>query len=306
MAVRGTPVELPNADKYLSVVRQLPRPTRGQTFRFIWFVADAHSWYKHLPWERKVPFMFHLDPHAGMSRVCSRTGEWSVVPLMDDDPDKFHYTWQTTETYLKRLGHWIYHSDYGGSTFTTHHSAPGTGISKMSSMAATGGRILDESGEWIEVPRSVQEAGTAYLNAYINPRTVGFWGEETPRDKNDEQAIEKVQNRFRLLTEPFRQAVQERVQQRMENPDRSLDMWPHPDSEETDEEWEARLRTMGATDSEVEAVFLAFQSELIQQNLRGVKEEDLPGMQAAVFRRIQQLEDMRDATLRVLRLVYGD
>lgn len=272
-----------NADKYLSIVRQLPRPTRGQTFRFIWFVANYHSWYKHLPWDSKVPFMFHLDPHAGMKPVCSETGEWRVEPLMDDDPDGSGYKWRTTESYLQQYGHWVFwrgNWDYGGDS--------------------TVGKILDESREWIEIPPSVQEAGTAYLNAYMSPRSAGFgWG--TPPDKNDEQVRRKVQKRFRALSETFRQVVQDRVRQ-LADPDGWLDNWK---SGEADEEWEETLHIMGATDSEVESMFLALQSKMALQN-RDVKSKRLPAIRAAVFRRLQQLEDMRDATLRVLRLVYGD
>ena len=63
---------------YVGVIRQLPRPTVAQTERFARYVSSAHSWYKHLPIHPKVPFVFYLDPGAGMSRVHTRTGETAL------------------------------------------------------------------------------------------------------------------------------------------------------------------------------------------------------------------------------------
>ncbi len=99
---------------YVGVIRQLPRPTLAQTERFARFVSSAHSWYKHLPVCPKVPFVFYLDPGAGMSLVRTRTGETALVEVTDQSTP-FHYTWQKTEDYRRRFGHWNYHAAYGTS-----------------------------------------------------------------------------------------------------------------------------------------------------------------------------------------------
>src|SRR4051794_19350108 len=83
---------------YAEVIRQLPRPTLAQTERFARFVSGAHSWYKHLPLHPKVPFIFYLDPGAGMNRVQTRTGELALV----DGSTRFHYTWHKTVDYRRR------------------------------------------------------------------------------------------------------------------------------------------------------------------------------------------------------------
>ena len=83
MNVGGKSKSLP--DKYLEMVRALPRPSLEQTYRFAWFVAEAHSWYKHLPADRTVPFVFYLDPYAGWSEVTTvATGEVTLQEITDE------------------------------------------------------------------------------------------------------------------------------------------------------------------------------------------------------------------------------
>jgi len=104
----------PDIGDYLRVIRQLPRPTLAQTERFARFVSGAHSWYKHLPLPPKVPFVFYFDPGAGMSLVRTSTGETALLEITDAST-RFHYTWQKTENYRRRLGYWNYHAAYGTS-----------------------------------------------------------------------------------------------------------------------------------------------------------------------------------------------
>ena len=97
------------ATDYVNAIRQLPRPTLAQTERFARFVSSAHSWYKHLPVCPQVPFVFYLDPGSGMSLVRTRTGETALVEVTDQSTP-FHYTWQKTQDYRRRFGHWNYHA----------------------------------------------------------------------------------------------------------------------------------------------------------------------------------------------------
>jgi hypothetical protein len=146
---------------YLGVVRQLPRPTVAQTERFARYVSSAHSWYKHLPVDPKVPFVFYLDPGAGMSLVQTQGGETALVEITDEST-RFHYTWQKTEDYRRRFGHWNYHADYGTSFMFA-------GEGGMVSTADPGLNVLTESGDWVRVPPDLATKGTALLSAFVHP-----------------------------------------------------------------------------------------------------------------------------------------
>jgi hypothetical protein len=146
---------------YVGVIRRLPRPTLAQTERFARFVSCAHSWYKHLPVDPKVPFVFYLDPGAGMSRVHTRTAETALVEITDESP-RFHYTWQTTRDYRRRFGHWNYHADYGTSFLFA-------GEGGVVSTAGSGLAILTDSGEWAGVPAALVASGTAHVSALVHP-----------------------------------------------------------------------------------------------------------------------------------------
>jgi hypothetical protein len=146
---------------YRAVIRTLPAPTAAQTERFARYVSRAHSWYKHLPIHPKVPFIFYLDPGAGMSRAQTRTDEKALIEITEASP-RFHYTWQTTKEYRRRFGHWMYHAPYGtsfrfaaeGGFVTTETPAP---------------YILAESGDWLSVPAELAHVGTAHVSALVHP-----------------------------------------------------------------------------------------------------------------------------------------
>jgi hypothetical protein len=85
---------------YLEEIRALPRPTKEQCRAFAEYVADAHSWYKHLGNEGE-PFYFYLAPWAGRGQ----DGKEFFAQ------DKFHYSDIPTKEHLERFGHWLY--NYG-------------------------------------------------------------------------------------------------------------------------------------------------------------------------------------------------
>jgi len=146
---------------YVGVIRRLPRPTLAQTERFARFVSCAHSWYKHLPVDPKVPFVFYLDPGAGMSLVHTRTGETALVEVTDQST-RFHYTWQKTEDYRRRFGHWNYHAHYGTSFLFA-------GEGGVVSTAGAGLAVLTDAGEWAGVPPGLAASGTAQVSALVHP-----------------------------------------------------------------------------------------------------------------------------------------
>ena len=99
---------------YIEVAKELPVPTEEQVREFADFVTGAHSWYKHLPVHPLSPFVFFLDPNAGRAMVHGPRGAVTFVDNTDDS-DKFHYTWQTTESYRRRFGSWNYDARSGSS-----------------------------------------------------------------------------------------------------------------------------------------------------------------------------------------------
>jgi hypothetical protein len=151
----------PDASDYLAAVRRLPRPSLAQTERFARFVSNAHSWYKHLPIRPKVPFVFYLDPGAGMRLVRTGTGETALVEVWDERT-RFHYTWQKTADYRRRFGHWAYHAAYGTSFLYA-------GEGGVVDSAGAGLRVLTESGDWAAVPPALAGKGTALVNAFVHP-----------------------------------------------------------------------------------------------------------------------------------------
>jgi hypothetical protein len=152
------------ASDYLGLVRGLPRPTWEQTFRFARFVAGSHSWYKHLPLDRKVPFSFYLDPHVGESLVIKPTGERTLFEITDEST-RWHYAWQTTATFRRRFGRWNDFITYG-RPFDV--ASDGRAVSTE----RRGPEVMGEDGAWLRVTPGVIEAGAAQINAFVHP---GAW-----------------------------------------------------------------------------------------------------------------------------------
>jgi hypothetical protein len=85
---------------YIEEIRALPRPTKQQCRAFAEYVADAHSWYKHLG-NAGEPFYFYLAPWAGRGMDGAELFK----------SDKFHYSDLPTKEHIERFGHWLY--NYG-------------------------------------------------------------------------------------------------------------------------------------------------------------------------------------------------
>ena len=144
---------------YIDVAKELPVPTEAQTREFAEYVTGAHSWYKHLAAHAYAPFYFFLDPNAGRSMVHVSEGEVTFVDRTDAS-EKFHYTWQTTESYRRRFGFWNYDAAYG-------RSFQFSGEGGMVDTAGAGQRILAPDEAWLEVPENLTEAGTALVSSLI-------------------------------------------------------------------------------------------------------------------------------------------
>ena len=309
MSSRKTTTKAP-PDKYLEMVRALPRPSLEQTYRFAWFVAEAHSWYKGLPADRTIPFIFYLDPYAGYSTttICA-TGE-VVLQEITDESDRCHYTSQATADYHRRFGHWSYTVGEGAS-------------------------VSDAEGNRIMVPRSFLEAGRADVNAFMHENMLNwFWrlmcGEEMPKFLNDPGAatFETECGPPDGLAAPFQTAVDERLRLAAKDLDEDRVSWfgrPW-----FDVSWDKAFAAMGGTSVELDAALSWFQRRLLvtwaqwtsgttssssepvhywaslvtkAQRTSGKDGSEIP--MAFAYERNRQMDEMRFAMLRVLERVDG-
>ena len=103
--------------EYRALVSQFPQPTRAQIHEFASYVAEARSWYKHLPLlPPGEPIQFFVDPWAGLDRVLLRDGRVVYIKRTASTP-RFHYTWTTTEDYRSRFSHLSFACDAGTELF---------------------------------------------------------------------------------------------------------------------------------------------------------------------------------------------
>ena len=145
--------------RYAEFARRLPVPSTAQTREFAEYVSGAHSWYKHLRVHPPQPFVFFLDPNSGRSMVRVSDDEVEFVDNVDEK-EAFHYTWQTTESYRRRFGHWNYHAPYGRSFVYQREQG-------VIDTAGTGLMVAFDEAGWTEVPKRLALAGTALLSALI-------------------------------------------------------------------------------------------------------------------------------------------
>lgn len=293
------------ADHYLGMVRRLPRPSVEQTYRFAWFVAEAHSWYKHLPPDNKVPFFFYLDPYAGMNLVVTPTQELAIVEITDQST-RFHYTWQTTADYRRRFGHWNYSAPYGTSFMFGSDGG-------MVNTAGVGTAVLDEQGNWVAVPPPLLEAGKAEVNAFVHPAMVRWW----PRVADAAGPLwvvfaDTAAKLFRQLCEcarplspTARQFLDQRLSAATNDPEWSSEhSWFG--SSWFDEEWKETLQSQGVGEVELVVALSSFQRRLLLAGAqRGRRNgEEVPFPAAFACERNRQLDDLRNAMLRVRRVIF--
>lgn len=173
---------------YFEAARALPVPGAEQTRAFAEFVTGAHSWYKHLPILPLSPFVFYLDPNAGRSMVHVSDDQVQFVDNVEGQR-RLHYTWQTTDSYRRRFGHWNYDAPCGTSLMY----ASDMGVVDT---AGSGLNVADvDSTCWLEIPQPLTEAGTALVSSLMY---LEHWLAEMGSPRSDEFA----EYRIRLI-EPF-------------------------------------------------------------------------------------------------------
>ncbi|MFZ4662631.1 MAG: hypothetical protein ACOYNY_36825 [Caldilineaceae bacterium] len=159
---------------YLQTMRQLPPPTAQQIAAFAEHVADAHSWYKHLPITPAQPFYFYLDPNAGRATLHQANGEAVFVDITDPKA-LVHYATKLTSDYRQRFGFWAYEAAYGTSLYIQRQG----GWMATEQTASNPPRVTPnqqrlaifalEQG-WLEVPDWLVTMGEVPVTALVHTR----------------------------------------------------------------------------------------------------------------------------------------
>jgi hypothetical protein len=164
---------------YVEVVRALPKPTPEQSARFASFVADAHSWYKHLPLYPKTPFFFFLDPTAGMKYESDSSGAGGKY--VDSLKGGIHYSDMPTATYRKQFGHWNYHRDSGCillERLLMEHLLHRSECDCATLGTDFGANARDINGQKLNIPSKLMLMGKADLSAFVHETSsvhLWFW-----------------------------------------------------------------------------------------------------------------------------------
>ena len=147
-------------EEYLTLVRGLPLPTTEQRKDFVDYVANSHSWYKHLPaFLPGADFYFYLDKAAGCDWLTLPDGSHAIAERRKRG---FHYSAIPTAEYRARFG------------FLSYSCAGGTAVFLSGEpLAFPRDKIVavpDENAKPRALPQPIQEAGRAVLTGIIHPR----------------------------------------------------------------------------------------------------------------------------------------
>jgi len=289
--VRLMNVEL-HDKRYLEIVRGLPRPTDGQTALFASYVADAHSWYKHLAVDIQAPFLFFLDPHAGKYLARDAMGYAVLLPI-EDVTHHLHYTAQKTTDYRRRFGCWNYNAAHG--TSLAYRAGD-----HLVDTRGPGPRIADEDGCWVPVPPDLLELGLAEVNALIHPHSSreawerGLGGTpERSLDQNDE--FPRLESHLLSLATPNQdlQALSPKLQERIEQCG------------------SGSMHSLWCAEDLLDDVFAAStehqREELLPAVLEHLEFRRTEGKLASLLvrERMRQLRSLKAAMHRVVEYVYG-
>jgi hypothetical protein len=148
--------------QYRALVRPLPAPTPQQVRRFARYVAEAHSWYKHLRLlPANTPIQTFIDPAAGMQLVRAADGGVSAEVR---EKHGFHYSWLPTAQHRTELGHLAFSSSAGTSVSLEARD----GSAQVPSDDAP--LVYDPATrEFYAIPDEAQVAGRAFISAIVHP-----------------------------------------------------------------------------------------------------------------------------------------
>lgn len=160
---------------YIAETIDLPIPTDQQCKNFVDYVANAHSWYKHLSYKTPTPFIFFLEPFVMMYHLKDGS-----VEEVTDKKSLFHYSEMLTSDYQEKYGRWTYLM----------------GLSDKKVL------IRSVSGKKIPISKELINAGTASVTSAVHGSicdTKAGGEERDQAQRRDHQAIYDALQRF--LTE---------------------------------------------------------------------------------------------------------
>lgn len=249
-------------DEYRAFVRQLPPPSKEQIAAFAHHVSGAKSWYKHLPLRPPgVPFLFFIDPCAGLDRVVDQEGRATFLQRTDETP-QFHYTWMTTDDYRSKYGRLAFACDAGTQMFLPVSAQLQDGREVSGSLANSSSRAtvnLTEEREF-QIPQEVVDAGTVKLTGVIHRMTSVPWpwapyvkdDAETfrwPEETGGADTVAKIFELCRSIADEVERADSPDKRAKLEEADEELERLLAPERERQ------RAEIIAATQAVVDLVY---------------------------------------------------
>ncbi len=205
MEMTTPPKEIPLA-RYRAMCQRLPRPTEAQIEAFARHVAEAHSWYKHLPLNPPGrPLQFFVDPHAGLQRVLCAEGR---LDHFEREKQGFHYSWIPTREYRKNFGHLAYSRSSGmmvglpdidGDIEIGSDEAPIVGDPETGHLGLVPEAILKLGQQHVTGMIHSCAFDHHFLGAMIRCGRLKSW----PAASGGEQALQRIRERCEYLGEGF-------------------------------------------------------------------------------------------------------
>lgn len=148
------------SSQYIEWARAFPRPTADQVSAFSQFVSQVHSWYKHLPPTTSgVPFLFFVDPNAGLDRVLSTDNR---IELVRRDEHGFGANWLPTGEYRQRFGYLSYCCTHGTNIGDVRDD-------RLFIPSFDASALIDANGVVWRYPDALVDAGRVYITNRIYP-----------------------------------------------------------------------------------------------------------------------------------------
>ena len=152
---------------YRALVQPLGRPSEAQIDAYVEYLAEKHSWYKHLP--LLLPgaiFTLFINPLAGMIQGSEGDGplRWMEVGSSEEC---FHYSMMTTVEYRSRFGH----LGFGSS------AAPQFGLHGVRARRDYGieTRVFNTVHGELALPVEICEAGSVEVTGVVHENAKSVW-----------------------------------------------------------------------------------------------------------------------------------
>jgi hypothetical protein len=150
-------------DTYQELISQIVLPTHEQTMRFVDYVINAHSWYKHLPlFPPGATFLFYFDPNAGR-KLESYEGKWLMSDI-EDEKECWHYNMMLTSEYREKFGCWNYWV-VENHRHSNHKEGPWL--------------YIPDCAERILLPEYVKQKSACRLTAFLRQYPLPFFSRES-------------------------------------------------------------------------------------------------------------------------------